>query len=216
MAAESAALASFLPDRLVRRLVEDPQEAGQPHADRTVGALLLADISGFTAITERLAERGPGGAEELRGLLDGAFQPLLELIAGTGGDVLKFAGDALLACWPAEGSGEPHDGPAGSGSARRRPGGFLPGGPLELAVERLGYGYELGAEVLAEVSFRVPAGSTVALVGPTGSGKSTLALLLARLLAPDRGTIRLGDLRPGRARVIVGAELGALLSSVGM
>jgi ABC-type multidrug transport system fused ATPase/permease subunit len=32
----------------------------------------------------------------------------------------------------------------------------------------------------------------VALVGPTGSGKSTLALLLARLLVPDRGTIRLG------------------------
>jgi ATP-binding cassette, subfamily B, bacterial len=42
------------------------------------------------------------------------------------------------------------------------------------------------------VSFRVPAGGTVALVGPTGSGKSTLALLLARLLTPDRGRIRLG------------------------
>jgi ATP-binding cassette subfamily B protein len=94
----------------------------------------------------------------------------------------------------AEGSGEPRDGPAGSGAARRRPAGpgSLPSGPLELAVERLGYGYETGAEVLREVSFRVPAGGTVALVGPTGSGKSTLALLLARLLAPDRGTIRLG------------------------
>ncbi|HEV3462926.1 MAG TPA: ABC transporter ATP-binding protein, partial [Actinomycetota bacterium] len=68
----------------------------------------------------------------------------------------------------------------------------LPGGPLELVVDRVGYGYEPGAEVLHEVSFRVPAGSTVALVGPTGSGKSTLALLLARLLEPDRGTIRLG------------------------
>jgi ABC-type multidrug transport system fused ATPase/permease subunit len=68
----------------------------------------------------------------------------------------------------------------------------LPGGPLELVVDRLGYGYEPGAEVLHEVSFRVPAGSTVALVGPTGSGKSTLALLLARLLVPDRGRIRLG------------------------
>jgi ATP-binding cassette subfamily B protein len=68
----------------------------------------------------------------------------------------------------------------------------LPTGPLELAVDRLGYGYERGAEVLHEVSFRVPAGSTVALVGPTGSGKSTLALLLARLLTPDRGGIRLG------------------------
>ena len=68
----------------------------------------------------------------------------------------------------------------------------LPDGPLELEVDRLGYGYEPGAEVLHEVSFRVPAGSTVALVGPTGSGKSTLALLLARLLTPDRGGIRLG------------------------
>jgi ATP-binding cassette, subfamily B, bacterial len=68
----------------------------------------------------------------------------------------------------------------------------LPGGPLELVVDRVGYGYEPGAEVLHEVSFRVPAGSTVALVGPTGSGKSTLALLLARLLAPDPGEIRLG------------------------
>jgi ATP-binding cassette, subfamily B, bacterial len=82
---------------------------------------------------------------------------------------------------PAEGSGAPQN--------RGRE---LPGGPLELAVDRLGYGYEAGAEVLHEVSFRVPAGSTVALVGPTGSGKSTLALLLARLLTPDRGAIRLG------------------------
>jgi ATP-binding cassette, subfamily B, bacterial len=68
----------------------------------------------------------------------------------------------------------------------------LPGGPLELVVDRVGYGYGPGAEVLHEVSFRVPAGATVALVGPTGSGKSTLALLLARLLLPGRGAIRLG------------------------
>ena len=73
-----------------------------------------------------------------------------------------------------------------------RAGDALPGGPLDLEVERLGYGYAPGAEVLHEVSFRVPAGGTVALVGPTGSGKSTLALLLARLLPPDRGQIRLG------------------------
>jgi ATP-binding cassette subfamily B protein len=75
--------------------------------------------------------------------------------------------------------------------------GPLPPGPLELEVERVGYGYQQGGEVLREVSFRVPAGGTVALVGPTGSGKSTLALLLAGLLEPERGRIRLGgrDLR---------------------
>jgi ATP-binding cassette subfamily B protein len=49
----------------------------------------------------------------------------------------------------------------------------------------------------------------VALVGPTGSGKSTLALLLARLLAPDRGRIRLG----GRDLAELGAgELAAATS----
>jgi len=81
--------------------------------------------------------------------------------------------------------------------AGRAAGTPLPAGPLELEVERLGYGYEQGGEVLHEVSFRVAAGGTVALVGPTGSGKSTLALLLAGLLEPERGSIRLGgrDLR---------------------
>jgi ATP-binding cassette, subfamily B, bacterial len=76
--------------------------------------------------------------------------------------------------------------------AAGRPAGSLPPGPLALEVERLGYGYQQGGEVLHEVSFRVAAGETVALVGPTGSGKSTLALLLAGLLEPDRGGIRLG------------------------
>jgi len=81
--------------------------------------------------------------------------------------------------------------------AGRAAGTPLPAGPLELEVERLGYGYEQGGEVLHEVSFRIAAGGTVALVGPTGSGKSTLALLLAGLLEPERGSIRLGgrDLR---------------------
>jgi ATP-binding cassette subfamily B protein len=43
-----------------------------------------------------------------------------------------------------------------------------------------------GVEVLHDISLRIPAGSTLAIVGPTGSGKSTLASLVARLWeAPD-------------------------------
>jgi ATP-binding cassette, subfamily B, multidrug efflux pump len=45
--------------------------------------------------------------------------------------------------------------------------------------------------VLRDVSFRIPAGATVALVGPTGAGKSTVVALLARLYDPTDGVVLL-------------------------
>jgi class 3 adenylate cyclase/tetratricopeptide (TPR) repeat protein len=94
------AVASYVPDLLVKRLLARPETMGAPWAERTVGGLLLADISGFTAIAERLGQQGAADAEALSGLLNGTWGRLLALIAEAGGDVLKFAGDALLACWP--------------------------------------------------------------------------------------------------------------------
>nr|WP_205860908.1 ABC transporter ATP-binding protein [Planosporangium flavigriseum] len=49
----------------------------------------------------------------------------------------------------------------------------------------------LGQPVLHGVTFEVPAGRTVALVGPTGSGKSTIASLAARLVDPTAGSVYL-------------------------
>ena len=45
--------------------------------------------------------------------------------------------------------------------------------------------------LLDNVSFRIPAGTTFAIVGPSGGGKSTIADLIVRLLDPDAGTVRL-------------------------
>ena len=45
-------------------------------------------------------------------------------------------------------------------------------------------------------SMTVPAGSVTGLVGPNGAGKTTLLLMLAALLAPDGGTIRIAGLDP--------------------
>ncbi|MEV3874891.1 ABC transporter ATP-binding protein [Streptomyces sp. NPDC049906] len=59
----------------------------------------------------------------------------------------------------------------------------------EVAMEHVGFGYAADRPVLHDVSFRVPAGSTVAVVGATGSGKSTLLRLLNRTHAPDRGRV---------------------------
>jgi ABC-type multidrug transport system fused ATPase/permease subunit len=56
--------------------------------------------------------------------------------------------------------------------------------------------------VLRDVTFTVPAGATVAVVGPTGAGKSTIASLAVRLMDPADGRIVLG-----------GAELGDLTAA---
>jgi ATP-binding cassette subfamily B protein len=46
-------------------------------------------------------------------------------------------------------------------------------------------------DVLRDLSFRIPAGATTALVGPTGSGKSTLISLITRRFDPDAGQVLL-------------------------
>src|SRR5437870_3141851 len=93
-------LACYVPALVLRRLARRGVLA--KGAERIRGAVLFSDISGFTALTERLARRGPAGAEELRELLNAYFGRLIALIAAHGGDVLKLAGDALVAFWPAE------------------------------------------------------------------------------------------------------------------
>ena len=56
------------------------------------------------------------------------------------------------------------------------------------------FGYTPGTEVLHDVSFRVPQGSTVALVGASGSGKSTLADLIGRYYEVEEGEILVGGI----------------------
>ena len=68
----------------------------------------------------------------------------------------------------------------------------LPPGPLPLVVDDTSFGYG-EQSVLRHISFSVAPGEIVAVVGPTGSGKSTLCTLLAGLVRPTAGEIRLGD-----------------------
>ncbi len=58
-----------------------------------------------------------------------------------------------------------------------------------LDVESLGYSYDPEQSVLADLTFAVEPGRTVAIVGATASGKSTLTTLLTRLIDPDSGRI---------------------------
>jgi len=60
------------------------------------GTMLFADLSGFTRLSERLARRGPEGAELLVGTINQVFESLLRVAYDNGGSLIKFGGDALL------------------------------------------------------------------------------------------------------------------------
>ena len=60
------------------------------------GSLLMVDVSGFTKLSERLAARGPIGAEELTEIVGTVFGGMLDDLRSWDGDVLTFGGDALL------------------------------------------------------------------------------------------------------------------------
>lgn len=79
----------------------------------------------------------------------------------------------------------------------------------EVVFEHVSFHYEAARPILSDVSFRIPPGRTVAVVGRSGSGKSTLARLLLRFYEPVSGRILvdgqdIGRLSPGSVRRAIG------------
>ena len=64
---------------------------------KVTGSLLLADISGFTEISEKLGKIGKRGTEELTKILNNYFDTMLQIIRNYNGEILRLAGDAILA-----------------------------------------------------------------------------------------------------------------------
>ena len=62
-----------------------------------------------------------------------------------------------------------------------------------LSVEGVVAGYGAADDVLKGVSLEVERGEVVSVIGPNGAGKSTLLKVVAGVLAPTRGQVRLGD-----------------------
>ena len=75
----------------------------------------------------------------------------------------------------------------------------LAASPIAGTVEfhHLSFSYATGGEVLHDISLEIPAGSSLAIVGPTGSGKSTLVSLIPRLQDAEPGMVLI-DGRPVR------------------
>ncbi|HEY3476304.1 MAG TPA: AAA family ATPase, partial [Anaerolineales bacterium] len=93
-------LASYVPKLIQKRVIANPSPIEAPFSEDLHAAILFADISGFTLLTERMAEKGPTGAETLARILNEYFGQLIDIIHDYGGDVVKFAGDAVIAVWP--------------------------------------------------------------------------------------------------------------------
>ena len=97
-----AAAADFAP--YVPRLVVDWLQT-QPAArwQALDGTLAFVDLSGFTAMSERLARQGKVGAEEVTEVMNDTFTHLLDVAYAEGGGLLKFGGDALLLLFTGDG-----------------------------------------------------------------------------------------------------------------
>ena len=94
----SADLVPFVPRLTLEWLRDEPAASWR----EVEGTLAFIDISGFTAMSERLSGLGRAGAEEVTEVMNATFAALLGVAYAQGGGLLKFGGDALLLLYDGE------------------------------------------------------------------------------------------------------------------
>ena len=96
---EAAAVVSYLPRITLEWLRDAPAERHRA----LNGTMAFVDISGFTAMSERLAPKGRLGAEEVTDVMSTTFGRLLAVAYELGGGLVKLGGDALLLFFDGDG-----------------------------------------------------------------------------------------------------------------
>ena len=101
-------LLGYLPAILIKKILEQKQsEKKKPPLNMPIKTVsLFADISGFTKLSESFSKKGRKGSEFLAFCLNRYMELLINIIGKNGGDIIKFAGDALLVIWPQEKRGD--------------------------------------------------------------------------------------------------------------
>ncbi len=95
------AVVPYLPRYLVRaELAQRAAPQQLAGGEFLHGALMFADVSGFTALSERLSVLGREGAEQISEIINRYFGQMMSIAFAHGGDVFKFGGDALLVFFP--------------------------------------------------------------------------------------------------------------------
>lgn len=94
-------VSTYLPRHVVRTELRNLDRTVDPIGGEFLrGALAFADISGFTALSEKLSIMGREGAEQVTEIVNHYFRRMLGIVFAHGGDVFKFGGDALLVYFP--------------------------------------------------------------------------------------------------------------------
>ncbi len=102
-------VASYVPRILVRWYQDEPRLLNTPTARRLHAPILIADLSGFTHLSEVLSHRQPDGVEQLSRLLNRYFGSMIDTLLAHGGDIVEFTGDGLIALWDAHEYAPPPD-----------------------------------------------------------------------------------------------------------
>ncbi len=90
----------ILHDYLPRIVYDSPPKPGDIRNEWRRGTLMFTDLAGFTKLMEANAAHGQSGAYTLLEVLNQYYATMLEIISKSGGNLLEFTGDALLAVFP--------------------------------------------------------------------------------------------------------------------
>ena len=185
MLASPQLLQAFVPRALRELLIRDTA----PLTPVFNGALLFADISGFSKLALNFAAQGGEGAEALTNLINAYFEQLIHTLHAHGGDVVAFAGDAVLVLFRS------HD--------------------LQDAVWRGTYCARQVANSLAD--YEIAPGIRLSMRVSLGAGDMRLVLLgssqqqQVMVLGPPLQQIRLADQAASPGDVVVAPAAFALL-----
>jgi class 3 adenylate cyclase/tetratricopeptide (TPR) repeat protein len=165
--------------------------AAAPAVHQIEGSLVFADVSGFTAMSEKLAGRGRVGAEEVTDVISTTFASLLELSWKLGGGLLKFGGDALLLAF----TGEGHPSRAAAAAAGMRS-----------ALRSLGRVETSAGPVRLRLSTGVASGSIVLLM----VGESSTEMVVA---GPTANAVLSAESAASAGQVLLDSSTASCLSS---
>ena len=103
---EYKCILGYLPATIIKNVIDKKfnplKELPQHYLTNSVG--LFSDISGFTKLSVAFSKKGRLGPEYLTFCINRYMEQIINIIGANGGDIFKFAGDALMVIWPPDGT----------------------------------------------------------------------------------------------------------------